>query len=113
MFSRTSRRSSVSIFRLRSWSAPPRGLTRTRPGGSTGLSDAANAACTSAGGVFAGSGLKDGEASGSRGLVGAVCGEERKLASEVTCVGVSERTRQVSWICSRAQMRAAVLCPTP
>lgn len=58
--------------------------------------------------IVGGAGTWPGPASGSLGRGGAVWGEDKKEANEVTWKGDNSLTLHLSWTCRRAQSRCAV-----
>lgn len=109
MFSRISRFKSASIRSQRSGSDPFVLGCWSGGGGASSRARYARAPDRACSGVDGRAGWNVGVASGARGGMGDVEGEERKDAMAVSCVAERWRTRQVSWICRRAQMRPAVL----
>lgn len=57
--------------------------------------------------------MKEGEATGRRGMIGADEGAERKAVRDVTCCGERSRIFARLWIKKRAHTRFAVCFPIP
>jgi hypothetical protein len=108
MFSRISRFKSASIRSQRSGSIPLVFWRGSGGGGASSFAKYARAPGRACSGVVGGAAWNVGVASGGRGGMGDVAGDERNAAMAVSCVAESWRTRQVSWIWRRAQMRPEV-----